>query len=208
MNPGDRFGRLVIDRLARRDKHGGSYFHCVCDCGGAKVVHATNLRAGRTKSCGCLNKEMASVRSLKHGQSSNGGARKATSTYMVWSGMLDRCRNQNDAAFANYGGRGISVCERWYSFENFFADMGERPAGLSLDRRDNEGNYELSNCRWATRKEQARNTRTNRLVTIDGRTQCVAAWQEELGIKRETVQKRVAAGMAIEKAITVPVRAR
>lgn len=126
---------------------------CVCDCGKQLEVRTQDLRYGSTKSCGCYNLSIASARATKHG-----GVR--TPTYKSWSAMLKRCRDVSDL---RYGGRGITVCERWYSFSNFLADMGERPRGTSIDRIDVNGNYEPSNCRWATAKEQGRNTRRRKL---------------------------------------------
>jgi hypothetical protein len=126
--------------------------------------------------------------------------------YRVWLAMTERCRNPNNRKFAIYGGRGIRVCERWLVFKNFLADMGERPSSMhTLERRDNNGNYEPGNVRWATYKEQARNTRTNRLLTFNGKTQCAAAWEEEMGLRRGAIRQRLDQdGWSVEKAITTP----
>ncbi|MCY1042702.1 hypothetical protein OV208_15360 [Corallococcus sp. bb12-1] len=120
--------------------------------------------------------------------------------------MLTRCTNSNYPGFDKYGGRGITVCERWTSFENFLADMGERPTGMTLDRIDNNGSYAPGNCRWATLKQQSRNKRSSRNVTIDGVTLTVAGWCERLGVKRATVYDRLKLGWSIERALTIPLR--
>jgi hypothetical protein len=132
-----------------------------------------------------------------------------TRTYQSWISMRQRCQNPNHTAYANYGGRGIKVCERWSSFEDFLADMGERPEGCSLDRIDGDGDYEPGNVRWASSKTQSRNWRdANNLVTFDGRTQPLASWSEEFGIEHHTLQYRLRAGWSAEKALTTPVRGR
>ena len=130
---------------------------CVCDCGTVRSVIGRSLRKGITKSCGCLQKERAAAAQVKHGHASRGGT---TRTYYTWTGMIARCTQPHHGHYKYYGARGIKVCDRWLnSFENFLADMGERPAGRTIDRKNNDGNYEPSNCRWATPKEQVRNQR-------------------------------------------------
>jgi hypothetical protein len=150
-----RFGRLVVLREAGRDVHGCAVWLCRCDCGGPeKRVRAPNLKSGRTRSCGCLLSEArrSGRQNLRHGRSK-------TTEYIIWLGMRARCYNVKGRPFKWYGGRGITVCERWrYSFENFFADMGPRPSPEhSIDRIDNDGNYEPGNCRWALWSVQVQN---------------------------------------------------
>lgn len=136
------------------------------------------------------------VNSPKHGHNRPG---QRSDTYQCWASMLQRCLNSGNRNYPNYGGRGIKVCQRWLAFGNFLADMGERPPGMSLDRYpDQNGNYEPGNCRWATPKEQMRNTRWNRMLTFDGRTQCVSAWVEETGLSRGRLLTLDQKGLALE----------
>lgn len=142
--------------------------------------------------------------SRSHGHTRGG---KQTSEYMIWSAMICRCVNVNHKNFADYGGRGITVCARWRnSFEAFFEDMGGRPAGTSIDRIDNAKGYYKENCRWATKIQQVRNKRTNRLLTLNGVTHCSAEWSELLGFRENTIALRIRLGWSDERILTTPIR--
>ncbi len=150
--------RLTLVRYDDASSPGGRMATFRCQCGTEKRIRANHVKSGRVRSCGCLASELASTRSLKHGHTVRNGKTRHSRTYQTWSCMRKRCANPNDKRFLTYGARGIRVCDRWHSFENFLADMGEKPDGSSIDRIDNDGNYEPGNCRWVlTREEQMRN---------------------------------------------------
>lgn len=157
---GQKFERLLVVAEAGRDKHGSVLWDCICECGCTKTVLGSNLTGGKIHSCGCLRRELVSSRRSRHRQS---GKYLVTVEYQTWVRMIQRCTNPNDKRWPDYGGRGITVCDRWrQSFEDFFADMGKRPEGMSIDRINNERGYEADNCRWATRSQQAFNRRPKR----------------------------------------------
>lgn len=181
---GKRFGRLKVLSETGSDKWNTVCWLCLCACGQKVIVTGTHLRSGNTKSCGCLQKERISAVKTIHGQT---GSR----TYKSWTEMRVRCNNPNSKIYKYYGGRGIIICNRWNEFKNFFADMGERPENLSIERINNNKGYSPDNCKWGTRKEQARNSRHNHVITYQGKTQCMSAWAEELGINYKALWARL-----------------
>lgn len=176
---GKTFGRLVVGSFDSLRSPHGAFWNCRCICGGSVTVRADTLKSGFSQSCGCLAREVASRCHLKHGHWRGGTSSK---TYKSWNGMHSRCSNPKSIGYADYGGRGIRVCERWRSFENFLTDMGEAPQGMSIDRINNDGDYEPSNCRWATMAMQNRNSRQNVIVEVDGVRMCMIDWSNRLGL--------------------------
>lgn len=197
---GKKFGRLRVVSYAGR-RVGGSIWNCICKCGVETITAGGKLRGKLTKSCGCLSREKILATLTTHGRS-------GTPEYAIYKTMKGRCLTKTNRQYADYGGRGITICDRWNdSFENFIKDMGNRPhAKMTLERRDNEKGYCPENCYWSTKIQQARNKRSNILLTINGKTQCLSAWAEECGIKYGTFQRRIAIGMNPELAISLPVR--
>lgn len=204
---GSRFGRLVVIEKAPGPVSGDTRWLCRCDCGATKAVRGHKMRSGRTTSCGCFFRDQLAKRKTTHGATRHG---RITKEYNSWCDMLKRCTNPSCISYPRYGGRGISICERWAgSFENFLADMGPRPEGTTLDRKDNDGNYEPGNCRWATKLQQARNTRTNRFITWGGVSRTIAEWAELLPVSAATLGQRInKLGWPIDRAMTAPVRRR
>jgi hypothetical protein len=180
---GKRFGRWRVIALLperqrnTRERQRHTCWLCRCDCGGESIVRADKLIKGLSKSCGCISKEMFVKRNTKHGLS-------RSRAYYCWKNMRARCFNPRHRQYPSYGGRGISVCERWLIFENFYADMGEPPPGLSLDRINNDGNYEPGNCRWATVAEQLANRRPRRHSKRRRKRSSSAALQRYLAATR------------------------
>ena len=206
--PGTTFGRLTIQRKCQQlfNPDGSTYITwvCLCSCGKFTEARTRSLTSGATQSCGCLQKETTTKRSTIHGKSKRG---LVTKTYMVWASMIRRCNNPNAEYYRYYGGRGIKVCPRWHKFENFYADVGDIPRGMSLDRKDNDGDYEPGNWRFATWKEQNNNSRNNHWIKYKGEEKTLTQWGEVLGINMHTLLSRLnQLGWSIERAFTTPVR--
>jgi len=201
---GQRFGRLLVLGYVGVGSYSSSLWLCLCDCGKETFVTASCLQRSRgTKSCGCLQREWSSRKAKARKTHGMTGSRE----YISYQAMLTRCENEKASDYKNYGGRGISVCKRWRdSFENFYSDMGTRPEGTSLDRIDNDGNYEPGNCRWSTRLQQGNNQRTNRFLDHDGRKMTVSQWSRETGIVAATIKTRLRKGWSIYDALTKPTR--
>lgn len=201
---GTRFGKLTTVEPTTGALH---WVKCKCDCGNEKTIRLDHLvhtkRRSTVPSCGCA----AFVRLLKHGH--NRRSEKTISEYGIWSSMRTRCTNPSAGSFKYYGGRGITICKRWDDFATFLKDMGPRPSPKhTIDRRDNDGNYEPDNCRWATRQQQAENKRRVVRLTFEGRTQMLSEWATETGIPRRVLGWRFHAGWTVVDIITTPWRPR
>jgi hypothetical protein len=191
---GKRFGKLiVIKRLERKNNQTGKWL-CKCDCGGTNEVRTTDLTGGNTKSCGCLT-------TYKHGGT-------GTRLFHIWDNMKRRCGAAKNSSYKDYGGRGIRVCDEWLDFAVFkeWALLHGYAENLTIDRKDNNGNYEPDNCRWATMKEQGNNQRGNINITYNGETKTLKQWSEFLGIKYITLLFRIRYGWTIEDVFNKPLQ--
>lgn len=208
---GQKFGRLTVIGYAGRNRHRQSLWLCQCSCGSdAKAIVVGALTNGHSKSCGCWSRENSAAigrKGVKHGHSANG---QKTPEYTIHTNMLQRCENPQHNSYSQYGGRGIAVCDRWRdSFQAFLDDMGQRPSkDHSIDRIDVNGPYSPENCRWATRKEQGRNQRTNRILTYRGESRCMSEWAEVCGVSYRLLKMRMRYGWSVERALTEPVHSK
>lgn len=201
---GQKFNRLlVLERVDSGKKM--SYYQCLCDCGNYHIANGAAIKSGHIKSCGCLQKEITSKNSKTHGLSK-------TRLYRVWQGMISRCRNKNHDFYSSYGGRGIDVCEEWkndfnafrkWSLENGY-DENARFSECTIDRIDNDGNYEPNNCRWISSKEQSINKRTTKMVEIEGEIKPLVVWAQEFGLHPATLKSRLKKGLLSKKELSKP----
>lgn len=192
------FGRLVVTRFAGYTQtRPEALWHCLCICNTSVIVRAASLLSSRpTQSCGCLQKEAATT--TRHGHARRG---KRTPEHRAWTAMLQRCTNPKNKVYQHYGDRGIAVCSEWFNFEQFLTDMGPRPTQKhTLERKDNNGAYDKTNCIWATHSQQCRNTRRTHFITFQEETLCLADWAKRLGISVKTLANRIRRGWTIERA--------
>lgn len=189
---GIRFSRLLVVAQLPNSR-GCTRWLCRCDCGNELSTPPGPLRSGRTKSCGCMRKAILATSNLMHGQAE-------TRVHNIWRGMLKRCLNH-----PRYAGRGIKVCERWKTFENFLADMGQPPDGYSIERNDNNLDYEPGNCEWIPQWKQTRNTSRTKRISINGESLSLAEWCERLGARYRLVYDRIQVlGWEPSRALTEP----
>ena len=196
---GRKYNLLTPIKFFGTDERNNKLYWCKCDCGNEKIVKTTDLVRGVVKSCGCLAKQALIERCVTHGKTKH-------PLYSKWHTMKSRCNNSNNASYERYGGRGIKVCDEWEnSFQAFYewAMANGYKEGLSIDRIDNDGNYEPANCRWVTQEEQCNNRRTSHKLTYEGETHTITEWSKITGIKRKIISQRVNnLGWSIERALT------
>lgn len=195
---GTRFGRLVVTGPMELRPPRHPYYLCRCDCGTEKSVYLHHLLRGKITSCGCRTRE-PNLSTTTHGQTN-------TPTWVSWMNMRARCQRETNQDYPKYGGRGIKVCERWQKFENFLADMGERPTlgRYTLDRINNDGDYEPGNCRWASAVEQNRNRRNTKMGEWAGMTMPLVEWCERAGVPHKLVVSRLKKGWPFPQALYIP----
>ncbi len=202
---GEKFDRLKVISYVGTNKNGQALWQCECKCGKKIVTKGKYLRNGDTKSCGCLVKEVASKRmnerNTKHGK-------RNTRLYAIWHGMKQRTQEKTNKAYEKYGGRGIKLCEEWNDFNKFekWALENGYMHSLTLDRKDNDGDYCPQNCRWTTYKTQANNRSNNVVIEYNGETKTVSQWAEEKGLRSDTLRSRLNRGWDITNALETPVQ--
>ena len=199
---GQRFGRLVVESRSGSNKRGLAIWQCRCDCGNTVHIVGANLRGTvhhkGTKSCGCLMAELSKERLTTHGMT------HSSLSYKTWIVMRRRCNDPKHSKYKYYGGKGITVCERWSDFGNFHADMGERPRGMTIGRVDNSKGYSPDNCKWVTWTEQQNNRSSNHTITYGGVTLSVADWSRKVGLSQSTLLARIHKGWSVERSLTEP----
>lgn len=196
---GKQYGHLiVIGKHTETNSYNKSQWQCQCRCGKVTIATASMLNAGRKKSCGCGRNEHQITHGMTH-----------SSEYKIWRGMLARCHNPRTKNYKNYGGRGILICARWMTFDNFYADMGPRPSDdHSIDRENVDGHYDPKNCRWATYEEQFNNKRNSVKYTVNEIAQTISQLAKGAGLKRSTLDHRLNRGASIEEALSRPLHKR
>lgn len=201
---GQRFGELVAIQRVANGKGRQTRWLCRCDCGNESVVFASNLVHGMTKSCGCTRIEKTAQKLATHRETN-------TRLYQIWYNMITRCYNENDPHYVHYGGRGITVCDEWRTYETFrdWALSTGYAEDLTIDRIDVNGSYNPTNCQWATRKQQANNKRTSRYIEFNGERHTVAEWADSLGMDKRALWDRLfVQNWSVERALTTPLRIR
>ena len=198
---GQKFGRLTVIERAENGKQGHTYWLCKCICGNKTIVRGNHLRKGLIRSCGCLESENRKTMSTTHGLTK-------TRLYNIWGHIIQRCTNPNSKNYKRYGGRGITICEKWrndfVSFYKWAINNGYKD-DLTIDRIDNNKGYFPDNCRWTDKITQANNTRSNRFLTFNNKTQTIAQWARELELNANRIGDRLNHGWSIEKALTTPI---
>ena len=196
---GKKFGKLTVLEFLGKTGH-NNYWLCECECGTKKRVSEYKLTSGLTKSCGCYRKDLLSRRNKKHGLKNQNPR-----LYRIWLSMRNRCNNPNATKYFRYGARGIRICDEWNDYSNFYgwAIGNGYSSDLSIDRKDNDGNYTPENCQWTSSKEQARNRSTNRFLAVNGITKLIVEWAEITGLSDSTIRKRLSQGFSPEEAIKV-----
>ena len=196
---GQKFGKLTVIKISGHDNHGKITWECHCECGNATVSTTGDLRSGSSRSCGCSRN--GKIMPLTFARSIN-----AVPEWLAWKNIIQRCTNPHHKAYENYGGRGIKICDEWKNdFLAFYNHIGKRPTPKhEVDRIDNEVGYVPENVRWATRKEQSNNRRSNRLITYKEKTMTISQWADEIGIDRKSIQNRIRAGWSVDKTLTEP----
>jgi len=198
--PGQKYNQLTAIKRGTIVRSRSRLWLCECDCGNYLEITGWSLRTGDVKSCRECGAKRRVRKIIKHGLARTGNAQ----VYMAWRAMIDRCYNPKNYSYRNYGKRGINVCQEWVeSVERFAADMGTRPSGGTLERKNNNGNYEPANCCWKKMKEQANNKRTNVRISFNGKTQTISQWRDELGFGDMLINQRLERGWSIEDALTV-----
>lgn len=198
---GQRFGRLVVLKQDGKTNNGNAKWFCQCDCGNTKSIASYALRRGNTRSCGCLQSERSKTASITHGEAK-------TRLYKIWAGIKTRCYNQNQVyEYSKYGKRGIKMCEEWKNSYECFRDWAFTNGykdNLTIDRIDYTGNYEPSNCRWATMKQQSNNRSSNHRLTFCGITKTVSEWSDITGLPNSTILHRIERGWNVQDTLLTP----